>query len=48
MKLLVDECLSPQLVKLARERGYGESSHVVWVDLDDGDIRILRYAMPDD
>lgn len=31
MKLLVDECLSPQLVKLAHERGHGESSHVVWL-----------------
>lgn len=31
MKLLIDECLSPQLVKLAHERGYGESSHVVWL-----------------
>jgi len=30
MKFLVDECLSPELVKLAHDRGYGESSHVVW------------------
>ena len=30
MKFLVDECLSPELVKLAHDRGHGESSHVVW------------------
>jgi hypothetical protein len=29
MKFLVDECLSPDLVKLAHDRGHGESSHVV-------------------
>lgn len=31
MRLLVDECLSPELVKRAHERGYGQSSHVVWM-----------------
>lgn len=31
MKLLVDECLSPELVKRAHEKGYGQSSHVVWM-----------------
>ena len=31
MKFLIDECLSLALVKLAHERGYGESSHVVWM-----------------
>jgi hypothetical protein len=31
MKFLVDECLSPELVKLAHEKGYGQSSHVVWM-----------------
>jgi hypothetical protein len=31
MKLLIDECLSPELAQLARERGHGESSHVVWL-----------------
>lgn len=31
MKLLVDECLSPQLTELARQRGHDESSHVVWI-----------------
>lgn len=31
MKLLIDECLSPELAKLAQPRGYGGSSHVVWL-----------------
>lgn len=33
MKFLVDECLSPELTKLAQVRGHGESSHVVWLGL---------------
>ena len=31
MKFLVDECLSPELTRLAHARGHGESSHVVWL-----------------
>jgi Domain of unknown function (DUF5615) len=31
MKLLVDECLSDELTKLARERGHVEASHVAWI-----------------
>jgi hypothetical protein len=31
MKLLIDECLSPELAHMARDRGHGESSHVVWI-----------------
>lgn len=31
MKLLIDECLSEELAKLARERGHAESSHVLWI-----------------
>jgi len=31
MKLLIDECLSPELAKLAQSRGHGNSSHVVWL-----------------
>ena len=31
MKFQVDECLSPELTKLAHARGHGESSHVVWL-----------------
>ncbi len=33
MKLLIDECLSPELAKLACAAGHGESSHVVWMGL---------------
>lgn len=31
MKALIDECLSLELATLARDRGYAESSHVVWI-----------------
>jgi hypothetical protein len=31
MKLLIDECLSPELARRARSRGHEESSHVVWL-----------------
>jgi hypothetical protein len=30
-KLLIDECLSSELVLMARERGHHEASHVVWI-----------------
>lgn len=30
-KFLIDECLSPALALLARERGFIESSHVTWL-----------------
>jgi len=30
-KLLIDECLSPELALMARERGHHEASHVVWM-----------------
>lgn len=33
MKFLVDECLSLKLTRIARARGYAESSHVVWLGL---------------
>ena len=32
MKLLIDECLSPELAKLAQQRGHGECSHIVWLE----------------
>jgi hypothetical protein len=32
MKLLIDECLSPKLAKMAQELGY-EASHVVWLGM---------------
>ena len=31
MKLLVDECLSEELTKLAQRRGHAEASHVAWI-----------------
>lgn len=31
MKFLIDECLSPNLALLARDRGYHESFHVSWL-----------------
>lgn len=33
MKFLIDECLSPELVKLALAYGHVASSHVVWLGL---------------
>ena len=30
MKLLIDECLSPELARQAVARGYGQSTHVNW------------------
>lgn len=31
LKFLIDECLSLDLVEVARSRGFPESSHVVWM-----------------
>ena len=31
MKLLIDECLSPDMVAVAVSKGHPESSHVVWL-----------------
>ena len=31
LKFLIDECLSPDLAQLARDRGYHDSSHVTWL-----------------
>jgi hypothetical protein len=31
VKFLIDECLSLDLVEVAQGRGFGESSHVVWM-----------------
>lgn len=49
MKFLVDECLSQRLTTMARDRGYGESSHIVWLGLagmKDWDL-IKRVAAED-
>jgi hypothetical protein len=48
MKFLVDECLSPELVKLAREYGHGESSHVVWMGLGGRKDWELKQVILDD
>ena len=46
MKFLIDECLSPDLVRFARERGYGESAHVTWLGLRSRkDWSIVRLAV---
>ena len=48
VKFLVDECLSPGLVALARRRGYGESTHVTWLGLRSRkDWSIVRRAIDD-
>ncbi len=31
LKFLIDECLSLNLVEVARDRGFTQSSHVVWL-----------------
>jgi predicted nuclease of predicted toxin-antitoxin system len=31
LKFLIDECVSPELAQLARDRGYHESFHVSWL-----------------
>ncbi|CDN95782.1 MULTISPECIES: DUF5615 family PIN-like protein [Agrobacterium] len=33
MKFLIDECLSPELAKIAIEKDHGETSHIVWLGL---------------
>ncbi len=33
MKFLIDECLTPELAKVAHGKGHGETSHVVWLGL---------------
>jgi len=49
MKLLVDECLSPELVKLAHEKGYGQSSHVVWMNRGGSkDWELKRFILEGD
>jgi hypothetical protein len=43
VKFLVDECLSPALVGIARKRGHGESTHVTWLGLRSRQQVPLRY-----
>ena len=49
MKFLVDECLSPQLVRLAQDKGYGESTHIVWRNLaGKKDWELKSFILDDD
>jgi predicted nuclease of predicted toxin-antitoxin system len=46
VKLLIDECLSPELVGEARARGHVESTHVTWLGLRSRqDWSIVRRAV---
>ena len=48
MKFLIDECLSPELVAIARARGHGESMHVTWLGMRSRkDWLIVRRAIAD-
>ena len=48
MKFLIDECLSPELVAIARARGHGESTHVTWLGMRSRkDWSIVRRAVTD-
>jgi predicted nuclease of predicted toxin-antitoxin system len=48
VKFLVDECLTPNLVAMARARGHGESIHVTWLGLRSRkDWSIVRRAIDD-
>ena len=49
MKLLIDECLSPSLAAIARERGYPQSTHVTWLGLRARqDWALIRRAVADE
>ncbi len=49
MKFLIDECLSPDLVAIARDRGFSLSTHVTWLGLRSKkrDWTIVRRAIED-
>jgi len=48
VKFLIDECLSPELVALARARGFHESTHVTWLGMrSKKDWAIVRRAARD-
>jgi predicted nuclease of predicted toxin-antitoxin system len=48
VKFLIDECLSPELVQVANERGHEESTHVTWLGLRSRkDWSIVRRAVDD-
>jgi predicted nuclease of predicted toxin-antitoxin system len=46
VKFLIDECLSPGLAGLARERGFAGSLHVAWIGLSGAkDWTVARRAV---
>lgn len=48
MKFLIDECLSPELARLARDVGHADSTHVTWMGLASRpDWAITRRAVDD-
>ena len=48
MRFLVDECLSPDLVAIARDRGFFQSMHVTWLGLTSKkDWAIVQRAVKD-
>jgi hypothetical protein len=49
MKLLIDECLSEELAKLARDSGHSETSHVRWIGKTGAkDWELLPIILADD
>lgn len=48
MKFLIDECLSPTLATIARDRGFPQSTHVTWFGLRSRqDWALVRRAVRD-
>lgn len=48
MKFLIDECLSPTLATIARNRGFPQSTHVTWLGLRSRqDWALVRRAVRD-
>ena len=48
MKFLIDECLSPELVAIARRKGFYESTHITWLGLHSAsDWTIVPRAVED-
>jgi len=49
VKFLIDECLSPELAELARQRGYVESVHVNQRNRAAAkDQQLMRYILAGD
>ena len=48
VKFLIDECLSPALAALARQRGYLEPTHVTWLGMASRKDRTVAQRAVDD